>query len=243
MAATFTQEALPWTQNKLEPKISEKTIGFHYGKHHAGYVNKLNAALAGTIPKSMKVALAGSESKSGEAPSVLDDPRIQNLSNASNFALEDDEQGLAGITKKIANCAGQHWNHTFYWQCMREPVDGNEPDEKSDIGAAINTAFGSFDKFKQEFAAAAGGLFGSGWAWLVFENNTLVIQRTSNAGCPFKSNAKYLEAIPILVCDVWEHAYYVDYQNKRGDYVKAFFDLINWDFVNTRYTSAKNPTE
>jgi Fe-Mn family superoxide dismutase len=181
---------LPYEKNALEPHISAETLEFHYGKHHQGYVNKLNAALEGH---------------------------------------EWASAGLEDIVKKadggIFNNAAQIWNHTFYWNSL-SPNGGGEP--KGAIADAINKDFGSFDKFKEEFSAKAGGLFGSGWAWLVKKGDKLEIVQTSNAGCPLTEDG----VTPLLTCDVWEHAYYIDYRNARPKYVEAWWNLVNWDFAN-----------
>lgn len=179
---------LPYEKNALAPHISEETLEFHYGKHHQGYVNKLNAAIEG-----------------GEF---------------ANASLEDIVLKASGGN---FNNAAQIWNHTFYWNSL-SPNGGGEP--TGAIADAINKDFGSFEKFKEEFTAKAGGLFGSGWAWLVKNGDKLEIRATSNAGCPLTDGVT-----PILTCDVWEHAYYIDYRNARPDYIKAFWNLVNWDFA------------
>jgi Fe-Mn family superoxide dismutase len=149
-----------------------------------------------------------------------------------NAAL--DGHALAGasledIVKKsdggMFNNAAQVWNHTFYWNSL-SPNGGGEP--KGAIADAINKDFGSFDKFKEAFSAQAGGVFGSGWAWLVKKGDKLEIMQTSNAGCPITESG----VTPLLTCDVWEHAYYIDYRNARPDYINAWWNLVNWDFAN-----------
>ena len=180
---------LPYEKNALAPHISEETLEFHYGKHHAGYVTKLNAAIEG-----------------GEH---------------ANASLEDI---ILKGTGGVFNNAAQIWNHTFYWNSM-SPNGGGAP--KGAIADAINKDFGSFEKFKEEFTAKAGTLFGSGWALLVQNGDKLEIRGTSNAGCPLTDAVK-----PILTCDVWEHAYYIDYRNARPSYIDAFWNLVNWDFAN-----------
>ena len=187
----FQLPELPFSNDALEPHISAETLSFHHGKHHAGYVNKLNAAVAA-------------------------DPSLAGKS------LED----LIGSTSGgVFNNAAQVWNHTFYWNSMN-PSGGGAPNGA--IADAINSAFGSFDSFKDAFTKAAGGQFGSGWAWLV-KNATgaLEIVTTSNAGNPLTDGQT-----PILTCDVWEHAYYVDYRNARPSYIAAWWNLVNWDFAN-----------
>lgn len=125
----------------------------------------------------------------------------------------------------VFNNAAQVWNHTFYWNSL-SPNGGGEP--TGAIAAAINESWGSFAKFKEEFTNAAATLFGSGWAWLVKKDGKLEIQKTSNADCPLTTGAT-----PILTCDVWEHAYYIDYRNARPQYIDAFWNLVNWDFANS----------
>ena len=190
---THTMPALPYDMNALEPVISEKTISFHYGKHHQTYVNKLNELVQGT--------------------------------EFENASLEE-------IIKKaeggIFNNGAQVWNHTFYWNCLT-PNGKGEPG--GSLLAAINNKFGSFEKFKDDFAAAAATQFGSGWAWLVRTvGGGLEIIKTPNAGNPMREGHK-----PLLTCDVWEHAYYLDYQNRRPDYVKEFWKIVDWKKVEERF--------
>jgi superoxide dismutase, Fe-Mn family len=190
---THTLPALPYAMNALEPVISEKTISFHYGKHHQTYVNKLNELVQGT--------------------------------EFENASLEE-------IIKKaeggIFNNGAQVWNHTFYWNCLT-PNGKGEPG--GSLLAAINNKFGSFEKFKEDFAAAAATQFGSGWAWLVRTvGGGLEIMKTPNADNPMREGHK-----PLLTCDVWEHAYYLDYQNRRPDYVKEFWKIVDWKKVEERF--------
>jgi superoxide dismutase, Fe-Mn family len=185
---------LPWAENALEPVVSAKTIGFHYGKHHKTYVDTVNKMIAGTEFADMK---------------------LEKLIDAT-----------AGKTDKagIFNNAAQVWNHTFYWNSLR-PKGGGEP--PSMLKQKIEAAFGSVDACKKELSAAAVAQFGSGWAWLVADAGTLKIVKTADAETPITHGVK-----PLLTVDVWEHAYYLDYQNKRVDYVNAVLDkLINWDFA------------
>lgn len=180
---------LPYEKNALEPHISARTLDFHYGKHHAGYVRKLNDAIAGT---------------------------------------EFEEASLEDIIRKasggIFNNAAQVYNHSFYWRCM-SPDGGGDPD--GELAEALSKAFGSVDQFRSRFSEQAAGLFGSGWAWLAQKpDGSLAIAQTSNAACPIASGDT-----PLLTCDVWEHAYYLDYQNARADYIDAFWKVVNWEFV------------
>ncbi len=138
-----------------------------------------------------------------------------------NKSLED---VITGADGPLFNNAAQHWNHSFYWKCM-SPSGGGQP--SGDVGDAINSAFGSYDTFAEQFTDAAKTQFGSGWAWLTDAGNGLEIMKTANADLPLKHSAKAL-----LTIDVWEHAYYIDYRNARPDYIKTFLDsLVNWDFV------------
>jgi len=186
--------ALPYSENALEPVISAKTLRFHYGKHHAGYVKKLNAAIKDT--------------------DIVDS------------ALEKIIMMTAGKKDmaSIFNNAAQVWNHTFYWNSMN-PKGGGEPPRG--LLTMIKNSFGSFDEFKKEFAGVAGSQFGSGWAWLVKDGDKLKTINTSNAENPMTTGL-----VPLLTIDVWEHAYYLDYQNRRADYVNAVIEkLLNWDFA------------
>ncbi|HKJ10154.1 MAG TPA: Fe-Mn family superoxide dismutase [Gammaproteobacteria bacterium] len=186
----FELPPLPYEKNGLEPHISAETLEYHYGKHHATYVNNLNNLTKGT--------------------------------EHENASLED----IIVKTKSgpIFNNAAQTWNHTFYWNCL-SPNGGGAP--SGDLGAAIDKTFGSFEKFKEEFTKASVTTFGSGWGWLVKKaDGSLAIASTSNAGNPLTDGDT-----PLMTCDVWEHAYYIDYRNARPKYLEAFWNLVNWDFV------------
>ena len=187
----FELPALPYSNDALAPHISTETLEFHHGKHHAGYVGKLNAAVAADKNLQGKTLEAIIESTSGG----------------------------------VFNNAAQVWNHTFYWHSM-SPNGGGAP--TGAIADAIVKSFGNFDAFKTKFGAAAAGQFGSGWAWLVKNvDGGLEIVTTANAGTPITG-----DATPLLTCDVWEHAYYIDYRNARPAYVEAWWNLVNWDFAN-----------
>jgi Fe-Mn family superoxide dismutase len=189
-----TLPPLPYPEDALSPSISAQTIGFHYGKHHQGYVNNLNQLITGTP--------------------LADQP------------LEAVVRATAGKTDQTAifNNAAQVWNHTFYWNSLR-PKGGGKPGGA--LAELIEKSFGGFDAFKAELAKAATSQFGSGWAWLVKDGDKLIVTKTGNADTPIAHGQK-----PLLTIDVWEHAYYLDYQNRRADYVAAVLDnLINWDFA------------
>ena len=182
---------LPYEMNALEPHISQKTLEFHYGKHHAGYVNNLNKLIAGTPFEGKSLEEIVKTSQGG-----------------------------------IFNNAAQVWNHTFYWNCMTPNPKKTQPSGK--FMEAIVRDFGSFEAFKEKFVNACVTLFGSGWAWLVADKEgKLSIVQTSNAQTPLTTEG----VKPLLVCDVWEHAYYLDYQNLRANYVNEFWQIINWEFV------------
>ena len=152
---------------------------------------------------------------------------VNNLNNLTQGKPEADkslEDLIRSASGGLFNNAAQVWNHTFYWNSM-SPQGGGEP--SGDVADAVNQACGSFDKFKEQFSAAAAGQFGSGWAWLVKDGSGNVsVATTANAGCPLTD-----DLTPLLTCDVWEHAYYIDYRNARPEYIKAFWNLVNWDFV------------
>ena len=189
----FSLPKLPYANNALEPVISEKTINFHYGKHHQAYVNNVNNLIKGT--------------------------------EFENASLEE-------IIKKaeggIFNNGAQVWNHTFYF--MQFSADGCKA-PKDELKAAIDAKFGSFDAFKEAFSKAAATLFGSGWAWLVVNaDNELEIVQTTNAGNPMRDGKK-----PLLTCDVWEHAYYLDKQNARPKYIEDFWTILDWNVIAERF--------
>jgi superoxide dismutase, Fe-Mn family len=170
---------LPYAENALEPVISAKTIGFHYGKHHKGYVDTLKKLVAGTRFEDMPLEKIMSETD-GKSDSTA-----------------------------IFNNAAQAWNHTFYWQSLR-PKGGGEPTDV--LQKKIEVSFGSLDACKKELATAAMAQFGSGWVWLVLDSDMLKVVKTANAEVPMTMSMK-----PLLTIDVWEHAYYLDYQNRRAD--------------------------
>ena len=193
-AGPFTLPPLPWSEQSLDPVISARTIGLHYGKHHRAYVNKLNELVAGT--------------KMAEMP------------------LEQVIRETAGKpeSQKVFNNAAQTWNHTFFWNCLR-PKGGGRP--AGDLAGRIDADLGGYDKFRERFAQAAIDCFGSGWAWLALRGGKLEILATSNADNPLTK-----DATPLLTIDVWEHAYYVDYENRRPEFVNAVIDkLLDWEFA------------
>jgi Fe-Mn family superoxide dismutase len=191
--------ALPYAKDALEPHIDAQTMEIHHGKHHAAYVTNVNKAIAG------KPEL---ENKSVE-------DLVRNLD-----AVPADVRGV------VRNNGGGHLNHSMFWK-MLAPKAGGAPTGK--LAEAINQAFGSFDAFKEKFEAGGVGRFGSGWVWLVLNNGKLEIVSTANQDNPIMGKAvSGAEGKPILGCDVWEHAYYLKYQNRRADYLKAFWNVVNW---------------
>jgi len=197
-ASLFADPVLPYAENALEPVISARTVGFHFGKHHKGYVDKLNAELA----------------------------KPENQAYAAIADLETLVKKTADHQRASAvfNAAAQVWNHDFYWQSLRP--GGSQANAA--MRERIDADFGDFARFKAELAGAASGQFGSGWAWLVLRNGKLAILKTSNADSPLTLKGH----TPLLAIDVWEHAYYLDYQNQRAAYVDAVIDkLLNWEFA------------
>ena len=195
----FELPNLPYAHDALEPDIDAKTMEIHHGKHHAGYVSKLNAVIEGTD-------LAGKS---------LEDLMKNHSDNGA-----------------IKNNGGGHWNHSLFWKIM-SPNGGGEP--SGTLADAINSAFGSFEKFKEEFSNAAATRFGSGWAWLCKNSDgTVSVCSTPNQDNPLMPHTG-CSGTPILGLDVWEHAYYLNYQNRRPDYIKAFFNAINWDVVSKKF--------
>jgi Fe-Mn family superoxide dismutase len=194
---------LPYAENALDPVISSRTIGFHYGRHHRGYVDNINRMVQGD---------------------ALGELSLEELVKATRA-----DPKLAGHF----NNAAQVWNHTFYWNSMK-PNGGGQP--TGALRAKIDEDLGGYDKFKADFAAVANGQFGSGWGWLVVDDKgKLALVRTANADTPMARGQACL-----LTIDVWEHAYYLDYQNRRGDYTAAVIDkLLNWDFANEQLAKAK----
>ena len=200
----FTLQALPYAYDALEPNIDKQTMEIHHDKHHGGYVNNLNKAIAGT--------------------------------EYENKSLEEILKVAGKAGNAIRNNAGGHWNHTFFWEIMG-PNGGGKP--SGDLAKAIDDSFGSFDAMKEKFNAAGAGRFGSGWAWLAVDNSgKLVVCSSPNQDNPLMDVAE-CACTPILGCDVWEHAYYLKYQNKRADYLNAFWNCVNWDKVAEHYKNAK----
>lgn len=183
---------LPYNMDALQPYISKETLEYHYGKHHAAYVNNLNKLVDGTA-----------------------------------FANASLEEIIKNADGGVFNNGAQVWNHTFYWNCM-SPEGNREP--SGALLNAIKSDFGSFEEFKDKFSKAAATLFGAGWAWLVKDSaGKLKIVQESNAGNPLRNGLE-----PIMTCDVWEHAYYIDKRNRRPAYIDDFWNLVDWETIGKR---------
>ena len=200
----FELPPLPYAADALEPHIDAQTMQIHHGKHHAAYVNNLNAALE-KAPEWQKRSLDDIVRNVGQVPEA--------------------------VRTAVRNNGGGHWNHSMFWQIMG-PKGRGEP--SGTLADGIKQAFGSFDDFKKQFAAAAAGRFGSGWAWLVVEGGKLAITSTPNQDNPLMDGKQ-----AILGLDVWEHAYYLKYQNRRPDYVTAWWNVVNWSEVAKRHDQAR----
>ena len=199
----FELPNLPYDFNALEPNIDARTMEIHHGKHHAGYVNNLNAAVAGT--------------------------------ELEGKSLEELLASVSAHSPAVRNNGGGHFNHSLFWSVMG-PNKGGAPSGK--LAEDITSTFGSFDSFKEQFSKAGATRFGSGWAWLVVSAGKLVVTSSPNQDNPLMDISE-VKGTPILGLDVWEHAYYLNYQNRRPDYISSFWNVIDWDAVAKRYASAK----
>ena len=201
---SFSLPELPYAFNALEPHVDARTMEIHHGKHHAAYVNNLNAALQG--------------------------------SEHEGKSLEDLLANISQLPVAVRNNGGGHWNHSFFWEIM-SPNGGGEP--TGPLADSINRDFGSFEEMKKQFGQAAATRFGSGWAWLcVGADGKLFISSSPNQDNPLMDLADK-KGQPILGLDVWEHAYYLHYQNRRPDYVSAWWNVVNWEAVNRHFKNAK----
>jgi Fe-Mn family superoxide dismutase len=200
----YSLPPLPYAPDALEPHIDKQTMEIHHGKHHAAYVNNLNAAL--------------------EKHPELQSKSVEDLIKGIKSVPED-------IRTAVRNNGGGHANHSMFWQIMG-PKAGGQP--TGAIADAIKSSFGSFDALKEQFAKAAGGRFGSGWAWVIDQGGKLAIESTPNQDNPLMDGKK-----PLFGIDVWEHAYYLKYQNRRPDYVAAWWNVVNWAEINKRLGASK----
>jgi len=199
----FTLPELPYAYDALEPTFDKETMNIHHTKHHNAYVTNLNAAL--------------------EGHSDLQDKSLEELISDLDSLPED-------IRTAVRNNGGGHANHSLFWKVL-SPNGGGEP--TGELADKITETFGSFDKFKEEFEAAAATRFGSGWAWLVLDNGELKVTSTPNQDSPIMEGQ-----VPLLGLDVWEHAYYLKYQNRRPEYASAFWNIVNWEEVAKNYEEA-----
>jgi Fe-Mn family superoxide dismutase len=200
---SFELPKLPYAFDALEPHVDARTMEVHHGKHHAGYTNNLNAAIADT---------------EDEGKSIEDILKNLDMNNAA-----------------LRNNGGGFYNHSLFWSVM-SPNGGGLP--SGELAEAINKAFGDFNTFKSTFSKAAATRFGSGWAWLCSKNGKLDVCSSANQDNPLMPSIG-CGGLPILGIDVWEHAYYLNYQNRRPDYVSAFFNVVNWEEVSARYAASK----
>lgn len=201
----FSLPALPYASDALEPYVDKMTMEIHHGKHHNAYVTNLNKALE-------------------SAPNLAGKSVEELLANNCAAVPES-------IRTAVRNNGGGHYNHSMFWQIMGPKRDG-KPGGK--LAAAIDSAFGGFDSFKEKFAAAGVGRFGSGWAWLLKDSSgKLEITSTANQDCPLMEGK-----FPVMGLDVWEHAYYLKYQNRRPDYIAAWWSVVNWEEVEKRFATS-----
>ena len=198
---SFELPKLSYAYNALEPHIDARTMEIHHSKHHQGYTNNLNAAIAGTD---------------------LEGKSISEILNA------------CADKPAVRNNGGGFYNHTLFWEVM-SPNGGGEP--TGSLAAEIDAAFGSFDAFKDSFAKAAATRFGSGWAWLCLNDGALEVCSTANQDNPLMGVG--CSGTPILGLDVCEHAYYLNYQNRRPDYIQAFFEVVDWSVVSDKFAAAQ----
>lgn len=204
-AAAFTLPALPYAPGALDPAIDAETMTIHHGRHHKGYVDNLNKAVAA-------------------------DPALKGQS------LEQLVARAGALSAAVRNNAGGHWNHSFFWNSMAPAANSGAPSPA--LAAAIDASFGSLDAFKDEFAKAGTSRFGSGWVWLIVgADGKLAVTSTPNQDNPLMDVAE-VKGAPILGNDVWEHAYYLKYQNRRGDYLNGWWQVVNWKAVSDRYAAA-----
>lgn len=197
----FITPDLPYAYNALEPFVDETTMHIHHDKHHVTYTTNLNKAL--------------------EAQPELLDKKIEEILSDLNQVKEE-------IRPVVRNHGGGHYHHGFFWEIMRSPRDNNQAEDE--LAQAISQAFGSWEKFKEDFGKMAMSVFGSGWAWLSWDGQKLIIEKTANQDSPLSLGHQ-----PIMTLDVWEHAYYLKYQNRRVEFVEAFWPIINWAKVNEHY--------
>jgi superoxide dismutase, Fe-Mn family len=199
----FQLSPLPYASNALEPHIDARTMEIHHDKHHAAYVNNLNAAITGT--------------------------------DVEKLSLEEILKNVSKYAPAVRNNAGGHYNHTMFWQLM---MPGGSKTPTGALADALNSTFGNYEEFKNKFTTAGTTRFGSGWAWLVVSGGKLSIGSSPNQDNPLM-DVSDIKGTPVLGLDVWEHAYYLHYQNRRPDYIAAWWNVVNWDEVAKRFNAAK----
>lgn len=209
--AEFSLPPLPYATDALEPAIDATTMALHHDRHHAGYVANLNAQIP-AYPPLADLSLDALQGQVGRVP--------------------------AAVRTAIRNNGGGHWNHSQFWAVMAPVGQGGEP--SAELRQAIETSFGSLEAMQSQFNQAAAGRFGSGWAWLIRKpNGTLAITSTANQDNPLMNLPGIERGTPLLGLDVWEHAYYLKYQNRRPDYIAAWWELVNWNEVNRRFAATE----
>ena len=213
--AGYTLPPLPYALDALEPYIDAKTMEIHHGKHHAAYIANLNAALSA-------------------APDLRQQPLRDLFKNLPAIADEP-------LRNALRNQGGGHWNHEFFWKTLSPPKGSGTP--SAALAAAVDSQFGSMDNFKKSFADAAMKRFGSGWAWLILQDGKLKITSTANQDNPLMTGLVPATDLgtPLLALDVWEHAYYLHYQNRRAEYVTAWWNIVDWPTVSERFAQAARP--
>eukprot|EP00695_Tsukubamonas_globosa_P003908 TRINITY_DN909_c0_g1_i1.p2 TRINITY_DN909_c0_g1~~TRINITY_DN909_c0_g1_i1.p2 ORF type:complete len:249 (-),score=144.30 TRINITY_DN909_c0_g1_i1:106-765(-) len=212
---SFTLPALPYGYDALEPVIDERTMNIHHTKHHQAYITNANNALK-------------------NAPELAELPLIEMCKKVASFPDT--------VKTALRNNAGSHYNHSLFWICMAPPTTV-APGPVGELAAAIDAAFGSLDAFKEKFSAAALGRFGSGWAFLTVKpDGSLAVVSTPNQDNPLMTGIvpESDAGIPILTIDVWEHAYYLKFQNRRADFIKEWWSVVNWEAISRYYVEAKN---
>lgn len=207
----FRLEPLAYAFDALEPFIDAKTMEIHHGKHHAAYIEKLNPAFR-AMPRREMMSL---------------DMVLAQLRPGGQDAIRD----------TLRNHGGGHWNHDFFWKSMAPAGKGGAPSDA--LGQAIQASFSSLDAFKAAFAKAAAGRFGSGWAWLILKDGKLAVTSTPNQDNPLMKDLVDEAGTPLLGLDVWEHAYYLHYQNRRADYITAWWNVVDWNAVSKRFEQAR----
>ena len=211
--AAYTLPALPFAFAALEPHIDAQTMEIHHGKHHAAYLKNLNAAL-------------------DSAPAFSKQPLDQLLASLPGIPDE-------ALRTTLRNNGGGHWNHDFFWKTLAPADKSGKP--SAELATALDAAFGSMDAFRKSFGEAAAKRFGSGWAWLIVQDGKLKITSTANQDNPAMKGVVPDADLgtPLLGLDVWEHAYYLHYQNRRPDYIAAWWNVVNWPAVSARFAAAK----